>query len=595
MSSFSFVPRSVKRRKIEAPTVQDQVSTKFVDLEGTPAGARTASEDHPPSKADPKTAQSGETLSDVASAPDRHSESDRTRVNTSRGIKKPKGVDLEDLAILIWLSLSDYALWADSDLRRRIDLGPQSHNHTEEEQTDNSYGQRGYIPLAYLRSHSAVFHAASSSANLIDQPESVYVKAIRTYASHLVDVRFIVSNDATLRGTNYWKQPSSSPIGYEVKRKIATNTLDNLGKSDWEKLTVYVENIPNQYRTLPGVAKLITSLLPASSEIRHTKVQSVSFPPHHNDKPGSVPIGKGFALVTLSDPKDCQFLLETWPWDVGQPKIKDETGRVQEPLEKEARKYGLRCLSRSRWEELKAEYLIYRQELVEELNVESAAQRKISTAISRIGPGQKSAPGPDRKPEDARKLESLEAPTIDPNSRFPPGCLVFVRNVHPETNKTTLRTLFSQACQATDGSPPASSADGLDYIDYLKGLDSCHIRLRSQAHAKHFVQYFSTHPTIQTAGLDGVGTLRSSPNQERVKSEGMIPELVLGKREELYWEKIPEKVRRQAVEKALSVLDGSEGRDNSATHEGTSNKRKNRRKSVAADMINGIASYSTFK
>ena len=39
----------------------------------------------------------------------------------------------------------------------------------------------------------------------------------------------------------------------------------------------------------------------------------------------------------------------------------------------------------------------------------------------------------------------------------------------------------------------------------------------------------------------------------------ITPELVLGKREELYWEKVPEKVRRQAVEKALKVLSTSDG------------------------------------
>jgi ribosomal protein L4 len=31
-------------------------------------------------------------------------------------------------------------------------------------------------------------------------------------------------------------------------------------------------------------------------------------------------------------------------------------------------------------------------------------------------------------------------------------------------------------------------------------------------------------------------------------------ELVVGKREEFYWEKVPEKIRRQAVEKAISLM-----------------------------------------
>lgn len=36
----------------------------------------------------------------------------------------------------------------------------------------------------------------------------------------------------------------------------------------------------------------------------------------------------------------------------------------------------------------------------------------------------------------------------------------------------------------------------------------------------------------------------------------LVAEQVLGKREEVYWEKVPEKVRRQAVENALLFLHG---------------------------------------
>lgn len=34
-------------------------------------------------------------------------------------------------------------------------------------------------------------------------------------------------------------------------------------------------------------------------------------------------------------------------------------------------------------------------------------------------------------------------------------------------------------------------------------------------------------------------------------------ELVLGKREELYWEKVPEKVRREAVRRAVDLIQGT--------------------------------------
>ena len=42
--------------------------------------------------------------------------------------------DLEDLAQLVCLALSDYAVWADVDLRRKIDWGNnQDHHHDDTE------------------------------------------------------------------------------------------------------------------------------------------------------------------------------------------------------------------------------------------------------------------------------------------------------------------------------------------------------------------------------------------------------------------------------------------------------------------------------
>ena len=59
------------------------------------------------------------------------------------------------------------------------------------------------------------------------------------------------------------------------------------------------------------------------------------------------------------------------------------------------------------------------------------------------------------------------------NSTYPPGCLVFLRNVHPETNKTTLRGLFLHARRPIGIEVgKKDDDDGLDYLDYTKGMDS---------------------------------------------------------------------------------------------------------------------------
>ena len=61
-------------------------------------------------------------------------------VDNSRGTKVPsiKGLnskdlfDLEDLAQLVCLALSDYAVWADVDLRRKIDWGNNKDHYDDD-------------------------------------------------------------------------------------------------------------------------------------------------------------------------------------------------------------------------------------------------------------------------------------------------------------------------------------------------------------------------------------------------------------------------------------------------------------------------------
>ena len=73
-----------------------------------------------------------------------------------------------------------------------------------------------------------------------------------------------------------------------------------------------------------------------------------------------------------------------------------------------------------------------------------------------------SAPVEATPPEPAIRTPTSSGPTLDASAPYPYGCLVFVRGVHIETNKTTLKTLFGRA---VDG-------EGIDYVDYAKGMDS---------------------------------------------------------------------------------------------------------------------------
>jgi xRRM domain len=96
---------------------------------------------------------------------------------------------------------------------------------------------------------------------------------------------------------------------------------------------------------------------------------------------------------------------------------------------------------------------------------------------------------------------------ISTDARYPVGCLIFVKNLKPDTNKTVLRSLLASPF-------PAESPGCIDYVDYTKGPDSVghslsHIesptsthsepvpvRLSLPAYAKLLVDYFTTNRVV---------------------------------------------------------------------------------------------------
>jgi len=73
--------------------------------------------------------------------------------------------------------------------------------------------------------------------------------------------------------------------------------------------------------------------------------------------------------------------------------------------------------------------------------------------------------------------------------------------------------------------------------------------------------YFNTHSIAQSSGLDDQGSTNSS-------GEKILTETVSGKKEQLYWEKVPEKIRRQAVERAVQKqFDSQSGGVRSTIHD----------------------------
>jgi hypothetical protein len=195
------------------------------------------------------------------------------------------------------------------------------------------------------------------------------------------------------------------------------------------------------------------SLLPP--ELRSpSRFENIILPAHHQDKPGDVPKCKGFALVTFSDTKCVETLLKDWPWNWNQSVLEKLNSN---PAAEEAAKFGFRTLQKKSWDALQAEYLAYQERLLNEIK-----------SLSDKFPGMAShSPNllPISDPEEQPPQSESSARMILPSDPYPFGCLIFVRNVHVETNKTTLRRLFCHAF-------PNHSDDELQYVDYSKGMDS---------------------------------------------------------------------------------------------------------------------------
>jgi hypothetical protein len=189
------------------------------------------------------------------------------------------------------------------------------------------------------------------------------------------------------------------------------------------------------------------------------------FPPHHQDPPDTVPKCRGFALVTFSRPSDASHLLTHFPYH-NREKNRSADGDDDDPSaeEREARKAGFRTLSKERWEALQAEYVEYRDALLARIAASSSASASCSTAPA--------APIPtvptDNVTDVSGKARLQHVSEVPLN--FPPGCVIFARQVPQDTNKTALRALFSALLDY-------SSTTALDYVDYTKGLDTVRLPL----------------------------------------------------------------------------------------------------------------------
>jgi hypothetical protein len=252
MSTLDFVPRSIKRRRVEDSSA-------------------TAKAQNPP-------------ITSIQSLPkvDVDTGTDplpRSIIGNSFERQKKQHQDVEpsiDQAILVWLAISDYSLWIDAKLRCMVSSGGTNGGHSDEvddaegtsktvvdeTETQCESNDRGCtslslfsyftliftrldVPLDYLLNDSNAFRLVSLIQPYCDLKETVYVNALRKFAAGEIDVRYIVDPESSsTRSSVNHRRRGIPQSGHEVRRNDFASLKDSefsrFSKKNWDELTVYM-------------------------------------------------------------------------------------------------------------------------------------------------------------------------------------------------------------------------------------------------------------------------------------------------------------------------------------------------------------------
>ncbi|KIM29499.1 hypothetical protein M408DRAFT_305460, partial [Serendipita vermifera MAFF 305830] len=426
--------------------------------------------------------------------------------------KSAKPIKLQELCVLIETSMSDYALWSNADLRRYA--------------TDRN--TNGYISLSRLLNESPLIQATGQP---IAEP-SVF-QALKDYGTGFLELQLKLTTAARNRqkaGDNAlynirrvdWDTIREKPDPSYVQNGEDLPSLWDRSEEAWNERTIYVENIPRKYWTLPAAlwfmqlcaepasnaGEQLSSTMEMDAKAPHGSptIQHFELPAHAKASQTDVPVCKGFCFVTFSEVTHAERVLSAWPWtssrqitksghskdanedeaeeeDVGEQLMNlDLTKEKDERVEvlKEGSESHLRSISLKDWEELKKQYLAWQAELYESMKpTESRGPKSgvqitphVRPAVQSDIPRTKDAPPhlpPTEKSTNLRKA----GPTLTAHSEtlgykeasYPSGCLLFVKNLHPQTNKTTLKKLFEHALESASSTNEVKVGE-IDYVDW---------------------------------------------------------------------------------------------------------------------------------
>ncbi|KZT37526.1 hypothetical protein SISSUDRAFT_841875 [Sistotremastrum suecicum HHB10207 ss-3] len=437
----------------------------------------------------------------------------------------------DEYAFLLRMTLSNFSLWDNQPLAELL---------------TSTMDADGYVPLSGIVSLSPYFQALE-----LQPAQSDLSRAVRAHLPEF-EIRMRIEEPSRNNGwSSYHVDQQGDGGGFELRPKGTSwgakcQTAYSMEEQDWRSRTLYIENIPRTLHTLYSIYKFMSSILPPPKtsgpsrpptldQFRHhfeRQIESITFPPRCNAPDGEIPRSKGFAFIVFSSPSPMENFHQAWRWDTSS---KTKVGSPMPLVDSQdaypkALSHGFRSLPKAQWDTLRDEYLKYQSGIIA-----GAAHAESSEIISpTISSSRKEAPTPS--------TPGVSEQSAAASSWFPVGCLVLVKHLNPSTNRTTLKKLLGKAFQAD----VANGEERVNYVDFQKGLDTCYVRLNTSTDADALCDYFTERTVAQSSPLDDSGEALTDGS----KLQAIKVEKVGGRKEEVYWEKIPEKIRNQALERA---------------------------------------------
>ncbi|GAA5854969.1 hypothetical protein JCM9279_003591 [Rhodotorula babjevae] len=292
----------------------------------------------------------------------------------------------------------------------------------------------------------------------------------------------------------------------------------------------------------------------------------------------------------------------------GEGKGVDEGKKDKVGCAGRARFAGMRALSYDGWLQLKNEYLAYRRTLETLVEAQhegtlialrnpptkrdqpphlarqnggardppsSSSRRSAKRAASPTSPafdgdvrlGSTPTTGPSttvKRPRRAasptavlnQRLKRLRTPSpgldlssdaaLEVAGAFPAACVLWVRNVHEKSGRTSLKALFGALLETLQ----EGSGKGVEFVDYEKGLDTCYLRFASPTLASLVLSHLNSIPSLHLSptALSPLGALSPSSRTaaESDLRRPLAASLLEGDAERKYWANVPEATRKAA-------------------------------------------------